>query len=120
MRVSARLGSADLSRALAKAGEMGRAATVGVTLAAREDCKPYVPYLDGHLRATAETESDPERGRLVWGNASVPYAAAQYYGLPDKRWPGTCMQWFDPAKAANVSKWIRVAKAEAGGVANGK
>ena len=120
MRVAAKLGSWDLSRALSKAGDMERAATTAVTLAAREDCKPYVPYLDGHLRATAETESEPERGLLVWGNASVPYARAQYYGYPGKRWPGTCMQWFDPAKAANISKWIRIAGAKAGGAANGR
>ena len=50
MKVSAKLGSCDLSRAIAKAKGMERAVTTGVTLAAREDCKPYVPYLDGHLR----------------------------------------------------------------------
>ena len=120
MKVSAKLGSCDLSRAIAKAKGMERAVTTGVTLAAREDCKPYVPYLDGHLRGTAETESVPEDGLLVWGNASVPYARAQHYGLPNKRWPGTCMQWFDPAKAANISKWIRIAGTKAGGVANGR
>ena len=120
MKVSAKLGSCDLSRAIAKAKGMERAVTTGVTLAAREDCKPYVPYLAGHLRGTAETESVPEAGLLVWGNASVPYARAQYYGLPNKRWPGTCMQWFDPAKAANISKWIRIAGTKAGGVANGR
>lgn len=118
--IGAHVASADLGRALAKAGEMRQAATVAVTLAAREDCKPYVPYLDGHLRATSETQSDPEGGKLVWGDSSVPYARAQYYGHPNKRWPGTCMQWFDPAKAANVSKWIRIAGKHAGGVADGK
>lgn len=118
--IGARVSGADLSKALAKAGRMELAARTGVAIAAREDAKPYVPYLDGHLRATAETESSPEEGRLVWGNASVPYARAQYYGLPGKRWPGTCMRWFDAAKAANMSKWIRIAGRYAGGIADGR
>ena len=46
----------------------------------------------------AETESVPEDGLLVWGNASVPYARAQYYGLPNKRWPGTYMQMVRPGE----------------------
>lgn len=112
MKVSARVKSSDLVRALAKAGPMEQAVRTAVTIAAREDAKPYVPYVTGDLRGTAETESIPEQGRLAWGNASVPYARAQYYGLPNKTWPGTCMQWFDPAKAANLTSWIRAARAE--------
>lgn len=118
MKADVRLRSADLSKALAKGDAMGRGVTAMVTLAAREDTKPYVPYLTGDLRGTAETESVPEEGLLVYGSASVPYARAQYYGLPGKTWPGTVMQWFDHSKAANISKWIRVAEKEAKQIAD--
>lgn len=117
MRADARLKSADLSRAIAKAGAMARGVRTVVTLAAREDTKPYVPYVSGDLRGTAETESVPEEGLLVWGNSRVPYARAQYYGLPNKTWPGTVMQWWEPSRAANLGKWTRIADEEAHRVA---
>lgn len=120
MRCDVRLKSADLSRAIAKAERTGRAVTQRVTLAAREDCKPFVPYVTGSLRGTAETESVPEQGLLVWGNASVPYARAQYYGCPNKTWPGTCMQWFESARAAHLSQWVQVAGRAAGEVCDGR
>lgn len=120
MRCQVRLRSAELSRAVAKAERTGRAVAARVTMAAREDCKPYVPYVTGALRGTAETESVPERGLLVWGNASVPYARAQYYGCPNKTWPGTCMQWFEPAKAACMARWAEAARQAAGEVCDGR
>lgn len=120
MNIDVKLKSADLSGAIKKAGGMERTVRTQVTLAAREDTKPYVPYVTGDLRATAETESAPEEGLLVYGNASVPYAAAQYYGCPNKTWPGTQMQWFAPSKAANLTRWIRIAQTAAEeGAANG-
>ncbi|MFR1638180.1 MAG: hypothetical protein ACLSVD_02840 [Eggerthellaceae bacterium] len=89
-----------------------------MTLAAREDCKPYVPYLDGHLRARRRPRACRRTG-CSSGATRQCVRQGEYCGLP-KRWPGTCMQWFDPAKAANISKWIRIAGTKAGGVANGR
>lgn len=117
MKVNVSLKSADLSKAVAKAGKFEKGVRSVVTIAAREDTKPYVPFLDGPLQGSAETESKPEEGLLIYGNASVPYARAQYYGLPNKTWPGTCMQWFDPSKAANMRKWERMAQEEADRIA---
>lgn len=119
MNVNVQVKNIDLSRALAKAQRTGHEVTTQVTIAAREDTKPYVPYVTGALRATAETESRPEEGLLVWGNSSVPYARAQYYGLPNKTWPGTCMQWFESARAANMMSWVAIAKKAVGELCNG-
>lgn len=113
MDIDVRLKSIDLSKAIEKAGKMERQVRAMVTIAAREDTKPYVPYLNGDLRDSANTESQPEDGLLVYGSSSVPYAAAQYYGLPNKTWPGTAMQWFEHSKAANLKKWIQIAQREA-------
>ena len=105
--------SVDLKGAIAKAGRAKIRVMRMVTLAAREDTKPYVPYLDGALRQSAEVNSVPDAGKLIYGGGSVPYARRQYYDLPGKRWPGTCMQWFEAAKAANLSKWVEIAQREA-------
>jgi len=112
MEVGLKVTTIDLAKAFAKAGPMQQAVKTSVTLAAREDTKRFVPYQDGALRATAETESRPEEGLLIWGNASVPYARAQYYGLPGKRRPGTVMFWFESAKAAFLKKWVQIAQKE--------
>lgn len=114
MRVSFRVKSVDTRRAVDKAAKAHVRVTTMVTEAAREDTKPYVPYVTGALRRSAETESQPSRGLLVYGSSSVPYARAQYYGLPGKTWPGTVMQWFEHSKAANRRKWERIAKVEYG------
>lgn len=105
------LKSMDLKGAIGKSGTLKTKVISMVTIAAREDTKPYVPYKLGHLRASAETESIPEQGKLIYGNADVNYARAQYYGCPNKTFPGTTKQWFDYSKAANLSKWIRIADA---------
>ncbi len=108
--MTVRIKSFDIAPAIAKGQEAVTAVRGMVTLAVREDTKPYVPYVSGDLRGTAETESVPEEGKLVYGNASVPYARAQYYGLPNKTWPGTVMQWFEESKAVNMPAWERVAQ----------
>ncbi|MDR3053321.1 MAG: minor capsid protein [Coriobacteriales bacterium] len=111
--ITAKVGRIDMAPAIAKGADVARRATTMVTLAAREDTKPYVPYVTGALRSSAEIESAPEAGQLVYGSANVPYARAQYYGLPGKTCPGTVMQWFEASRAANLGKWMQIAKAEA-------
>jgi hypothetical protein len=114
MRVTARVKSFDMGPALKKADSTQKRIVTMVTEAAREDTKPYVPYVTGALRGSAETESKPSLGKLVYGSSAVPYARAQYYGLANKSWPGTVMQWFERSKAANKAKWERIAKLEYG------
>lgn len=111
MRLS--VGSVSVTGAAARGTAARKRVVTMVTLAAREDTKPYVPYLNGDLRRSAELESHPEAGKLVYGSTSVPYARAQYYGHPHKTTPGTTCEWFAYGKAANLSKWLRIAQQEA-------
>jgi hypothetical protein len=112
MRVKTRVRSVNVKPAQRKAAIAQRKATAATVDAARIDTHDFVPYREGNLRRTAETESKPEQGLLVYGNSSVPYASAQYYGLPGKTWPGTVMHWFARAKAAFGRRWTRVNKEE--------
>jgi hypothetical protein len=112
MRVRVRVGKVDTKRAQAKAVIARQKALTATTEAARLDTEPYVPMVTGALRRTAETESIPTKGLLVYGNGAVPYASAQYYGLPGKTWPGTVMHWFDVAKRQHGAKWVRINKQE--------
>jgi hypothetical protein len=108
--ISANVKSIDLSGVLDKGRRAETRVKKMVTLAAREDTKPYVPYVTGALRQSAEVASVPEQGLLVY---DTEYARAQYYGLPRKTWPGTGMQWFELAKAACIDRWNEIAQLEA-------
>lgn len=75
------------------------------------DTDPYVPMDVGMLKGHVEAESP---GTIVYPDV---YAAAQYYGLPNKahdKHPLATMMWFAFSKSANLVKWLRVAK-RAGG-----
>ena len=106
--MSVRITRMDFSQAISKGETARKKIRAVVTERARQDCEPFIPYQEGHLRGSGETESDPENGRIVWGNSDVPYARAQYYACPRKTFPGTCNQWFEAAKAANMS-WTKTA-----------
>lgn len=108
--MKARVKSANVNRALKKAARIQDAAVSAYTMAARRDSEPYVPYMTGALRESAHSESEPELGRLVYGNARVPYAKAQYYEYPHKRFPGTVTEWFEAAKETHGLSWIREAE----------
>jgi hypothetical protein len=108
--ISVKVGRINLSPTITKGRTLAQRIKTQVTLAAREDTKPYVPYLSNALRASAELASVPEAGLLIYDTV---YARAQYYGLPGKTTPGTCMQWFEASKAANRYKWLEIAKLEA-------
>lgn len=112
MRVSCRIRSMDFKAVTEKAVQAREKALTATTEAARMDTEPYVPFVTGALRRTADTESKPSVGKLVYGNSAVPYAAAQYYGLPNKTWPGTQMHWFEASKAANSEKWRQIMERE--------
>lgn len=113
--IGVRLGKIDLSAAAKRGADWKRKATIALVGNARIDTEPYVPKVTGNLIDTAKTESVPEAGKLVYGNAGVPYARAQYYGLPNKTTtynPNACMQWFEASKAANLTRWVEIAKGE--------
>lgn len=108
MKVTAKVGRVDTSKASAKAKVAHEKALAATTEAARMDTEPLVPYVTGALRRTAETESKPTKGLLIYGNRSVPYARGQYYNFPNKSWPGTVKQWFEASKSRNAGKWRRI------------
>lgn len=113
MRVS--VSAIDVRPALMKADRVKRLAVKAVTEAARMDTLPYVPWVTGDLARTADIESKPELGKLVYGNLGVPYARAQYYGLPNKTktfHPRATVQWFEAAKAIKARAWKRIAADE--------
>lgn len=120
MSVTAKVETADLRGAQRKAAPISEAARAAVTMAAMRDTNQFVPYRPGSgaLRGTAELESKPEKGELVYGNGDVVYARPQYYGCPNKTWPGTVMKWFEHAKPIYMSSWLdegeRAAKEAAG------
>lgn len=115
MRLSVK--SADVSGARHKAVPIKEAAVGAYALAAIRDTEPLVPYLNGPLRGTAHSESMPEEGKIIYGSPAVPYAHAQYYDYPHKRWPGTTMKWFPKAKQKHGDAWTREAQAAAKEVA---
>lgn len=113
MRVS--VSTVDVRPALTKADRVKRLAVKAVTEAARMDTLPYVPWVTGNLARTADTESKPELGRLIYGNLGVPYARAHYYGLPSKTkafHPRATMQWFEAARGVRARAWKRIAADE--------
>jgi uncharacterized protein YkwD len=115
MRVAFRVKQIALGAITAKAAGARRASIVAMTEAARMDTLPYVPFVSGALARTADTESKPERGLLIYGNAAVPYARAQYYGMPNKTRKAhahATLQWFEAAKAAKKRTWQRIAASE--------
>ena len=74
------------------------------------DSDPYVPMDSGDLKSIVDRD-----GTTIVYNS--PYAAAQYYGLPNKKrgaHPLATSFWFEVAKKAKGSEWIRRAKEIAG------
>lgn len=101
----------DFSGAIVKGAAARVKIRTAIALRVREDCKPFVPKVSGNLRGTAETQSSPEDGRIVWGGTQeVPYAAYQYYTAPHKTYPGTCCEWFVSAEAAHKKEWEKTAQ----------
>ena len=110
MSVTVRVEKVQTEKAEAEGGVAKRAALAAYVMAARRDSEPYVPYLTGDLRRSAETESDPGKASLKYGSGGGPHARPQYYGCPRKTTPGTTTRWFDAAKAAHGAIWAKEAE----------
>lgn len=95
----------------------------------RTDTDPYVPDVTGSLAGSAyANEADIREGRIVYGRtlnseSGTPvsnYASAQHDGLPNKTkqaHPKATMEWTEASKAANESRWQRIADAQAKAIA---
>lgn len=79
-----------------------------------KDCGPYIPRDEGELERSGPRATVIGSGEVVWDE---PYAQRQYYKLPNKArdvHPLAVMRWFEAAKAARKSVWLRVIKKAAG------
>lgn len=110
MSITCKIVNKDLSKAMSKCEKYEKAAKTAISQAALRDSTQKVPYDTGALRQSGESGSKLSEGKLIWGNSDVVYAAVQYYSKPNKRKAGTCMEWFDAAKKASLSKWINEGK----------
>lgn len=118
--VQMRVAAVDVGRALQKADLMETAAVTAISQAVVRDSEPYVPKREGKLRASAETESDYESGKVRYGSSAVPYAAPQYNAPGGWKYttPGTGPDWYGKAEGKHLKQWIKegeqAAKEEAG------
>ena len=101
--------SVRLDGALNKMYEARKAAITAIAQSAARDSEPLVPRLTGDLRQTAEVNSIYDEGKLIWGDASVPYARPHYYAPGDWNYttPGTGPEWFEKAKQKHLDQWIK-------------
>lgn len=118
--IQIRVAAVNVGRALQKADLMETAAVTAISQAVVRDSEPYVPKREGKLRASAETESDYETGKIRYGSAAVPYAAPQYNAPGGWKYttPGTGPVWYSKAEGKHLKQWIKegeqAAKEEAG------
>jgi hypothetical protein len=74
-----------------------------------KDSNYFCPQDEGYLQASAITASKVGEGELEW---NMPYARAQYYGLPNKATDKNInarVKWFEEAKAQFSGDWERIA-----------
>lgn len=75
-----------------------------------KDCEPYVPMQSGALKDSGITGTTIGSGTIKYQSK---YAAAQYYGMPNKSTnahPMAIMRWFEACKAVRKAAWLRVVK----------
>lgn len=81
-----------------------------------KDSDPYVPMRTGTLVKSGIRGTVLGSGLIVY---NAPYARYQYYGTAfnfnKTKHPQAQAYWFEGAKAANKSKWIRGVKKLGGG-----
>lgn len=107
--IQIRVAAVNVGRALQKADLMETAAVTAISQAVVRDSEPYVPKREGKLRASAETESDYETGKVRYGSAAVPYAAPQYNAPGGWKYttPGTGPDWYSKADGKHLKQWIK-------------
>lgn len=107
--IQIRVAAVNVGLALQKADLMETAAVTAISQAVVRDSEPYVPKREGKLRASAETESDYEVGKVRYGSAAVPYAAPQYNAPGGWKYttPGTGPDWYNKAEGKHLKQWIK-------------
>lgn len=76
-----------------------------------KDSAPYTPFREGDLMRSGPLGTTIGSGKVEY---NVPYAKAMYYGknfnFYKEKHPKACAQWFEKAKAAKKSSWIKGVK----------
>lgn len=104
MNVGVRIKSSDFGGVIGKQPRARERALTMTTEKVIVDTKEYVPRITGDL-AGSTGQSRPSVGKVIY---SMPYARAQYYGLPNKTrtfHPKATKQWFEASKAVNKRVW---------------
>lgn len=69
-------------------------------------CGPYVPMRTGYLFKSGNTGTVIGSGKVIY---NAPYAKKCYYlrgaSFSKDKHPLACAQWFEPAKAENLTEW---------------
>lgn len=71
------------------------------------DSAPFTPMRTGNLMRSGNTGTVIGSGKVIY---NAPYAKRCYYGrhfrFSKDKHPQACAQWFEPAKAAKLDKWV--------------
>lgn len=99
----------DLSPAIEKCAKFSPKLRSTLVRQAIADTEKFVPKLNGNLRGSAKSESQPEQGLIIYGSDTVPYARYQYYGEFNHP-QGGVRQWFEASKAQYMAAWEKLAQ----------
>lgn len=76
----------------------------------KNDCNQYVKVRDGFLQQSADANSIPREGKIIWQTA---YARRQYWeiqtAIKDKN-PNASWKWCEVAKRKHQEQWARQAQ----------
>ena len=76
----------------------------------KNDCNQYVKVRDGFLQQSADANSIPREGKIIW---QTPYARRQYWeiqtAIKDKN-PNASWKWCEVAKRKHQERWARQAQ----------
>ncbi|NUJ19284.1 minor capsid protein [Bacillus glycinifermentans] len=98
----------DISNIPRRIDDFNREAQFLLSSEVLKDSNYFAPEDTGALIGSSQRSSDLERGRLIW---DTPYARRLYYNpqykfSKDKN-PNARGLWFEAAKSAFLSRWIR-------------
>lgn len=141
MRMNAHVGNVSIKIDTDRIDRNIREAQKVLNLAVRSDTEPFVPFLNGQLRRSANFPEGVYGGELEY---NTPYSHYLYEGRvygpnipirdsdgnitgwfsPPKKYPtgkqiryhepGTGDHWFDKSKEKNLQKWVKLVKETAG------
>lgn len=123
--VTLRLKSIDVAAADTKINQRCDRALGIMAQNALSDCRDYIPYETGALRASGQTTIEGKHAYLLWGTDvdTAKYAAKQYedtslsHATDANRAnaPKATDHWFEAAKASRLGAWVQMVRQIVGG-----